>query len=103
MIDGVGIEGMDQAKIVRQPGGVREQFTHPNPALALPGELKSRWRYKLLLASSHRGDTLPLADGLGQLGLEKLMQVRLVIEKIHLARGTGHEQENDAFRLGLGD
>ena len=65
MIDGVGVEGMDKAEIVCQPGKLGKQFAHPNPALSLLGELERSWRHKLLLAPGHRSNTLPLADGLG--------------------------------------
>ena len=65
MIDGVGIEGMNEAQVVGRCGKVREQFAHPNPALSLLGELESRWGNKLLLSPGHRGDALTLANGFG--------------------------------------
>ena len=101
MIDGVGIEGMNEAQVVRHAGKVREQFAHPDAALSLLGELEGRGRDQLLLPPGHRGNTLSLADGFGQLGFEELVQIGLVIKQVHLARGAGHEQEDDSFGLGL--
>ena len=98
MVDGVGVEGVNQAQVVSDGGEVRQQLVQPDPALALAGELEHRGGDELLAAAGHRGHPLSLAHRLGQFFLEELVQVRLVIEEVELARGAGHEEEDDALR-----
>ena len=92
---------MNQTQVISQTGKVRQQLAHPDAALALLGELEHRRRDQLPLAPGHCSHPLPFTNRFRQFRLEELVEIRLVVEQVHLARRTGHEEEDDALRLRL--
>ena len=101
VIDGVGVHRLHHREVVDQLRGVRQQFTHPPSALAMLGELElRRCDRQPLLPTGHRRDPLTLADAVGEVLVEMLLQPGLVIPQVEL-RGTAiHMQVNDRLRLG---
>ena len=100
VIDGVGVDGLDQRDVVDDLGRVRQQLADPLAALAVLLELELRRRDREpRLAAGHRGDALALADAVGQVLVEIFGQLRLVIPQVDLRRAAVHVQIDD--RLGL--
>ena len=83
-------------------GGPRQQFADPGAGLAVLLQLVlRRGDGEAALAAGHRGEPLALADGFGQVLVEHARPcLRLVVEQVHLRRGAGHEQVDDALGLG---
>ena len=55
---------------------------------------------KLLLAGGHPRESLPVADGIGEILPTKFFQARLVIEHVELRWPAGLKQEDDPLCLG---
>ena len=61
-------------------------------------ELEQRRRYrKARLRGSHAGEALPLPDRLGKLGCAQILELRLVIEQLHLRRRARLKQVDYAL------
>ena len=99
VIDGVGMHRVDNAKVVRHLGKVRQQFAHPVATFATLLKLEHRRRHQLSLAPSHGRDPLPHANAFGKRLLEQLFQLRFVIKQIDLTWCPRHEKENDMLGL----
>ena len=52
------------------------------------------------LAAGHGGEPLALADRVGQVLVEALVHLRLVVAQVHLRRAAVHVQVDDRFALG---
>ena len=101
VIDGLGIDGLDDAHFVHDAGDVRQQFAHPGAGFAVLPELVDGLHHRQrLLPRSHGGDALAQANGIGQLGFVKFFQARLVIKQFHLRGPARHEQVNHAPGFG---
>ena len=101
MVDRLGVQRLDEAEVVGDRGGVRQQFADPRAALAVLLELElARRDRERLLRRGHAGEPLPLADRIGQLLREEILQLRLVIEQIDLRRAAGLEEIDDALGFG---
>src|SRR5262249_11164783 len=73
------------------------------PCSALPVLLETEHRRRdgeALLRRGHGGEPLPLADRLGQLGAAQPVELRLVVEQVHLRRRARLEEVDDPLRLG---
>ena len=73
VVDGVGVDRLDQGDVVDALRGVRQQFADPRAALAVLRELEHRRRDRQpRLAAGHGGDPLAHADAVGQVLVEVL-------------------------------
>ena len=81
----VGVQAAEEAELVGVPGHVREQLRDPGARLAVLGELELR-----------RGQRAAAGADLAVV----LLQLRLVLEGVHLRHRPFHEQEDDPLRLG---
>ena len=98
VIDRFGLQGLDDADVVGDLGGVRQQFAEPRAALAVLRELEDRRRgRKFRLIRRHAGEPLAHADGIRQIRSAPRLQVRLVIEEIELRRRAVLEEINHAL------
>jgi hypothetical protein len=99
VVDGLGVQGANEADIVDDFSGVRQQFADPDAVLA--ALLKREfWRddRKAFLARRHAREALALTDGIGEFAAVKLLSLRLVIEKFQMRRPAGLEEIHDPFR-----
>ena len=101
VVDRLGEHRADDAQVVDDLGGVRQQVGDPGAAAAVlrepelrPGERQRR------LVARHAGEPLALAHRIGQLLAVARLEQRLVIERLELRRPAGHEQVDDALGLG---
>ena len=93
------MNGPDDAKVVNDLGGVRQKLADPCAAVAMPSELILRGGDRFgLLFRRKRGQPLPLAHRIGQLGLVKPLKTRLVVEQVQLGGAAGLEQKDYPFR-----
>ena len=101
VIDGLGVDSLDDANLIHNPADVRQQFAHPGAGFAILPELVDGLHHRQrLLPRSHGGDALAHPDGIGQLGFVKFFQARLVIKQFHLRGPARHEQVNHAPGFG---
>ena len=91
VIDGVGVDGLDDGDVVDDFRGVGQQLADPGAGL-----VRSCWNLKMerrdgqgALAGGHAGDALAHADGAGQFGAGEFVERRLVIEEIDLRGPAG--------------
>ena len=67
VIDRVGIDGLDDADVVDDLGGVRQQLTDPGSVLAGPRKLENGGRDRQrILAGGHAGNALALTNRIGK-------------------------------------
>ena len=93
MVDRFGVQALDDREIVDHLGRVRQQLADPGAVAAVLLELVfRRGDGKPLLAGGHRRQPLALPHRFGQVLVEQLVHLRLVVEHIQLAGRTGHEQ-----------
>ncbi len=101
VIDGVGMHGADDRDIVHHLRRVGQQFRNPRARLAVLRELEDgRSDGKPRLAARHGGEALALANRIGQVLIEHLLHLRLVVEGLHLRRRADQMQIDAALRLG---
>ena len=101
VVDRLGVHRADEAEVVDDLGGVRQQLADPRAACAVLREFEERaGQRQRRLVARHAGEPLALAHGVGQLLAVPLVEQRLVVEHLQLRRPAGHEQVDDALRLG---
>ena len=97
LIASVCIERM-MAMIVDHLRRVRQQLGNPGAVLPVLGELEDGGRDReARLSRRHRGETLALANRVGQILVEPVVHRRLVVEGLHLRRRADHMQIDRAF------
>jgi hypothetical protein len=100
VVDVLGVDRLHEAQVVGDAGGPRQQLANGGPALAVPVELEDRPGHRQRrLVGGHAGDALAHPHGLWQVLSVPVVQERLVVEKVELARPAGHEQRDDPLRL----
>ena len=101
VVDRFGVHRPDDCDVVDHLGGVRQDLGDPGARLAVLLEGVGRRRHgEAFLPGGHAGDALPIADRVGQVLVEALRQLRLIVEGLEL-RGRADHREVDAA-LGLG-
>ena len=101
VIDRLGEHRADDAELVDDLRGLGKEIADPGavlPVLTEP-ELRSRERQGRLIAG-HAGQPLSLPHRIRQLLAVALPEHGLVVERLHLRRAAGHEEIDDALRLG---
>src|SRR5215472_4429227 len=95
MVYSLRINSANYRQVVHYLGGVREQFADHSSASTVRGEfVNGRSNGKSLLAGSHRGQSLPVANRIRQIGVKQFAEFGFVIPKIDLRRRPVHEQVN---------
>ena len=98
VVDRFGVHRVDDAHIIGDLTVMRKDITDPLSTLAVLGEgSKTLGHGERLLPGGHSGETLTLANGVGQFGAIQFFQRGLVVESLHLARSTGLAKVNDPF------
>jgi len=101
MVDRLGVQGADEADLVGELRGVRQQFAQPHPAPAVLLKLEDRGRdRKTFLSRGHSGEALLAAHGVRQVLVKLRGEARLVVEEIDLRRRPGLGEPDHAFRPG---
>ena len=99
VVDRLGVHRLDDAELVHDLGGVRQQFADPGARLAVPGELELRsGDRKRPLKRGHAGQALPHADRRRQFLAVHRAQLRLVVEQLELRRPATLKEVDDALR-----
>ena len=98
MVDGLGVDRGHEADIVGHGCKVWQQLGHPCPALSMALEFKSRWsdRQGLLLVGEP-SEALAHPDTGREILTGEFLEMRLVVEQVHLGRTSGLEKVNDAL------
>ena len=102
MVDRRGVHGPDEADVLRHPAGVRQDFGehHAVFVVLVPVELEGGRRDRESgLTTGHGGDPLAVADRIGEILVESLLQRGLVVVEVELARRTLHVHVDDPLRL----
>ena len=101
VVDRLGEHRADDAQVVGDLCGVRQQFADPRAALAMLLELIGRANHRQArLVATHAGEPLALPHAVGQFLAVVLVQQRLVIEQINLRRRAGLKEEDHPFGFG---
>ena len=101
VVDRLGVHRPDDRDVIHHLGGVRQDLGHPGARLAMLLEGVGRRRHgEALLAGGHAGDALTVADRRGEVLVEAVRELRLVVEGLEL-RGRADHREVDAA-LGFG-
>ena len=101
VIDRLGVHRADDGDVVDHLRRVRQQLGHPGAVLPVLRELEGGRRDReARLARRHRGETLALANRVGQILVEPVVHLRLVVEGLHLRRRADHVQVDRALGLG---
>ena len=101
VVDRLGVHRADDADLVGDLRGVRQQVADPLAALAALFERGEAFADgEIFLAGGHAGDALALADGVGQILAVDFVEPGLVVEEIDVRGTAGLEQIDDALRLG---
>ena len=101
MIDRLGVHRLDEAEIVRHGREVRHQFADPRAASAvLPEAIFRRRDREAILLRRHAGEPLAAANGVGKIDAAHVVELRLVVEEVHLRRSARLEEIDDALGLG---
>ena len=99
VVDGVGVERLDDSELVDDFRGPGEELAHPRPALPVLGEGEEAGRDRVaLLPSGHPGQALVAADRSRQLLAEHVAQLGLVVPGIELRRRAGRKEPDGATR-----
>src|SRR5690606_36583414 len=101
VVDGFGIDGLDNRDVVDDRSDVRQQFADVGAVVAVLLEVEHRGDAgKGFLPAGHTGQPLPVANRLGQFGPVNLPQCGLEVEHVDARLPAGKEQVNDALGLG---
>ncbi len=100
VVDRLGVHRANEAHLIDHLGRVRQQFAHPHATLAMSGKLElGRSNRKACLAAGHGREALPHAHRIGQVLVEPLGHLGLVIVQVHLRRAADHVQVDDVLGL----
>ena len=89
MVNGLGIDRLDDGQVVHDASGVRQQLADPRSVFAMPLELESRRSdRKSFLPRCHRGNPLPITNRIRQVLVVPLVHLGLVIPHVKLRRST---------------
>ena len=97
MIDGVGVDGLDDGQIVDDFRGVREELADPAAGLSVLLEIEdgaSDWEGAL--SGRHAGDALAHANAVRQFGSRRVSSAGLQ-SKRSICEGPPDVEEDDAF------
>ena len=101
VVDRLGIDRLHDCNVIDDRAGMRQQLAQPGAVFAVLLELEQRrGDGKSLLPGGHCGDPLAVADRVGQVLVEPVLHLGLIVEQVELRRSIGHEQPDHAFRLG---
>ncbi len=101
VVDRLGVHAADEAHVVDHLGRVRQQLADPHPALAVLGEFVfRRGDRKAGLLGGHPGKPLTHSHTVGQVLVEILLHLRLVVVEVHLRRAADHVEIDHVLRLG---
>ena len=101
VIDRVGDHRPDDAQVVHDAGGVRQETRQPRAAGAVSPEVELRaGQGQRRLIAGHARQSLSLSHRVGQLLAVATRELGLVVERVHLRRPAGHEQVDHALRPG---
>ena len=82
VIDRLRVHRFDKAQFIGYAGHIRHQFAHPGTAVSMLLEIENRGRHrKTLLPGRHSGQPLPLPNGIRQVLIELVRQLRFVIDR----------------------
>ena len=99
VIDRLGVQRADEADLIRELRGVRQQLTQPHAALAMLRKLEHRRRDgEALLPRRHAREPLLATHGVRQILVKLRGEPRLVIKQIELRRRTRLREPDDALR-----
>ena len=103
MVDRLGVQGTHPADVVRVLAEVGQQVrVQPHPALPVLAEVELRRRDREAgLAARHRRQALAVTDARGQVLVEHLLHLRLIVEEVHLGGAADHVEVDDALGLWL--
>ena len=93
----LAVHGTNHAEVIGALGDFREEFAHPQAALAMLPELPRR-PHQLGLARGRRIEVLGRSEW--QTFSAAFLQFGTVIERIDVRRAAVHEQEDHAFGSG---
>ena len=96
MSDSFGVHAANEAQIIDVLGHVREQFRGPAAGLAVLPESPQRFHHAVLHDLASFGQRARVVK-LTHLPI-KLVERRLVIERVHMADTARHEEKNDSLR-----
>ena len=95
MIESLRVHRVDERHVIHALGQVRQQVTHPQPALAMLAKIEAALHDPPRLAE----ESIDLAFAGELLAIESL-QVGLVIERINVADSAAGTDMHDAARFG---
>ena len=101
MVDRLGPEGFHEAEFIDDFRGLGEQRADPGTGFAVLGELElgaGEWQDGLF--SRHAGEALAAAHVIWESLAVEFVELWFVVEKILLSWPAGHEEIDDALRLG---
>ena len=104
VVDGLRIGTANDAKVLNDSRGMGKQGTDPDAIgiVLMLGELVLAWsQWQGLLARSHSGDPLTIANVIGQILSVVLRELGLVIPQVVVTGATTHEEINHTLGLGL--
>src|SRR2546423_1653530 len=100
MIDGFGMQALNEGELVRHLRGVREQLADPGAPTSMLLEFEFRRHDgKARLRGRHPCKPLALAHRFRKILALKFLKSGFVVEQLHLRRAAGLEKVNDALRL----
>ena len=101
VVDGLGVQGLDDADVIRDGLDVRDEVTDPGAMLAAGLAFHERGPDRVaLLSGSHPGEALGAFDRGRQVFAGKLVQGGLVVEQVDVGHAAGLEEAEDPFSLG---
>ena len=101
VIDGLGVHAAEDADLVGDVRGVRQQVAEPGAALAVLVEIvhASGTTGKRSCCATMPVTRWPPKTEAGMSWLNRSLHLGLVVEQVEVRRAAGLEQEDDAFRL----
>ena len=102
MVDGLGVQGLDDADIIRDALDVRDEVADPGPMFPAGLAVHERGADRVaFLSRSHAGEPLRPFDGRRQVLARELVQGRFVVEEIDVGHAARLEEAEDPLRLGV--
>jgi len=97
VVDQIGVQRLDDAQLVGDGGGVRQELGEPGAGLAVTREGELGGAELLRLARGHRGHALAHAHGVGDQLAAAREQTRLVVEEVDLRGRAGLCEQDHAL------